>query len=683
MTITSMRLPRTSDAIPDQRRQRLVSRTIPGYQGGRAECNFCLCTRPFRRKRIPRRPFPFPNFSLRTWSDLVLSESGVAAVVVNDAFDALAFDEAEHPTGPHAPSVDPVPGRPAAIGVVEFSPPAYLEAFPEVADSIAAAAVHSALDHYMRVGQGERRLERLDYLRALAGGTTEQPAHGVMSFNIDTSMVSTSGTFFVVGWSDDRETALASVSIDPGYRGMEHAAAWRGAAAPMSRTCLQVASAGHRFGFWAVHRIPAVRCRRPSSCSAPGLPTVGSPQTELRPRIVSDVDLRETILGHFASLQYPGQQGHRGSTATRSRVPATSSIALNRSISRRITSAAHVERYGPDRTRFSASFIVCLFGKPEYFFLQNALFGSATRSPGGRVHLRLQQSGADGGILQKEALIAELIYGQSLTLGDVARQCRVQRGQQRGGQLRAQRPDRLHQSGRVPPRRCLGARMHADIVASRPRNETALFGAPLYYDDGSLDAWRHVFRRGSWPVRHRRPTSRCPACCAWSITAKARRGSRTAIPAPRPVPAVTGAFISAHHRLVRLHSAGSPRTISTATTKTPTSASRACSATCQCGFRTFASGTLEGKGSVRRPPHEGGSLVNRWLFTRTWGKVIEVGPGGPFTPRHRLLKQGPAAAPEPTSRTSIRCRPRRKALKRHGACGRVFRPAGRVVKLSR
>jgi hypothetical protein len=31
---------------------------------------------------------------------------------------------------------------------------------------------------------------------------------------------------------------------------------------------------------------------------------------------------------------------------------------------------------------------------------------------------------------------------------------------------------------------------------------------------------------------------------------------------------------------------------------------------------------LEGHGSTRLPVHEGGALVNRWLFSSTWGAII-------------------------------------------------------------
>jgi GT2 family glycosyltransferase len=45
---------------------------------------------------------------------------------------------------------------------------------------------------------------------------------------------------------------------------------------------------------------------------------------------------------------------------------------------------------------------------------------------------------------------------------------------------------------------------------------------------------------------------------------------------------------------------------------------------------------LEGKGSTRKAQHEGGSLVNRWLFTRQWSAAIAAGLNGP-APTHKLL----------------------------------------------
>jgi hypothetical protein len=45
---------------------------------------------------------------------------------------------------------------------------------------------------------------------------------------------------------------------------------------------------------------------------------------------------------------------------------------------------------------------------------------------------------------------------------------------------------------------------------------------------------------------------------------------------------------------------------------------------------------LEGKGSTRQQPHEGGSMVNRWLFSKIWMSTIEAGLKGP-APTHPLF----------------------------------------------
>jgi GT2 family glycosyltransferase len=37
---------------------------------------------------------------------------------------------------------------------------------------------------------------------------------------------------------------------------------------------------------------------------------------------------------------------------------------------------------------------------------------------------------------------------------------------------------------------------------------------------------------------------------------------------------------------------------------------------------------LEGKGSTRKPAHEGGSTINRWHFTKTWLDTVQNGFGG-------------------------------------------------------
>jgi hypothetical protein len=47
---------------------------------------------------------------------------------------------------------------------------------------------------------------------------------------------------------------------------------------------------------------------------------------------------------------------------------------------------------------------------------------------------------------------------------------------------------------------------------------------------------------------------------------------------------------------------------------------------------------LEGQGSHRLPVHEGGSLANRWLFTTTWSEQVSDGLLGP-DPSHPIMRR--------------------------------------------
>jgi hypothetical protein len=59
---------------------------------------------------------------------------------------------------------------------------------------------------------------------------------------------------------------------------------------------------------------------------------------------------------------------------------------------------------------------------------------------------------------------------------------------------------------------------------------------------------------------------------------------------------------------------------------------------------------LEGKGSTRLPVHEGGSYVNRGIFSDRWDSMISNGLQG-RRPTHRLLN--PNAAPPPSAKEGL------------------------------
>jgi hypothetical protein len=53
---------------------------------------------------------------------------------------------------------------------------------------------------------------------------------------------------------------------------------------------------------------------------------------------------------------------------------------------------------------------------------------------------------------------------------------------------------------------------------------------------------------------------------------------------------------------------------------------------------------LEGKGSTRLPQHEGGSVVNRWLFTKTWGEAVQQDLLGPAPAHAAFADKAPPVA---------------------------------------
>ena len=560
---------------------------------------------------------------------------------------------------------NPAPGPNAgpAPAIAEFNEQAYVAAYPEVGRAVSAGSAATPREHYARIGRAERRLQSAHYLALLSGGQPDRIDGGHVAFNVDTVVMGSTGTVFLVGWIDDRTSPLASASV------MQDAEGWntRGIARCRRPDVEELLGArgGHAFGFWLVHQL-----------GHPGTALAGDMQgamtlrarladgrvclANLAPRHVPDSELRDTILGHFAHLQYLGspQIEAFGQLDTGA---GAAILALNRGLSSTIASAAHIERFGPARARFAASFIICLLGRPEYFFLQSALF--ATGAGAGEIEfIYVSNSPELAETLQKEARIAERVYGLSVTLVTLPGNA--------GFSVANNAAARVARSGRlvfvnpdVFPRDDGWAVRHAHILQGAPAEHTMLFGAPLHYDDGSLmhggmyfevDQGLSVTAGGVRTVPMIRVEHYGKGAPAWS----------DAHTRPRPVPAVTGAFISADRAwFERLGGFTGEYVFG------HYEDADLCLKSLQHGVPAWLHDIrfwhLEGKGSVRRPAHEGGSLVNRWHFTRTWGRLIEASLCG-RTPTHPLLNGVPGWAPlqaEAVAATPV-ARPARRTKER-------------------
>lgn len=359
-------------------------------------------------------------------------------------------------------------------------------------------------------------------------------------------------------------------------------------------------------------------------------------------RRVSDEGLRSTVLGYVASSESFGNRS--AETARWLQGPLCRAIVQqNRAITRAITGGAHVERMSQRPRKPRASMIVCLYGKPEYLFLQSALFaGGAGFEDYEMIYVSNSPELAEQ--LLKDLQTSALVYGLAQTL--VLLPGNAGFGAANNVAVTHARSDRiLIMNPDVFPRDADWARKHNAIVDERPKPETELFGAALYYDDGSL-------MHGGMYFDHDIGLTVDPT----SLTAqrlirvehygKGTPASSDRYTRSRPVPAVSGAFMSLRRDWFEILGGFSEDYVfghyedadlclkSHAAGATP-------------WLHELRLWHLEGKGSTRLAAHDGGAFVNRTLFSERWDALIADGLQGPNPDLRAAGAPAPVAEPTP------------------------------------
>ena len=371
---------------------------------------------------------------------------------------------------------------------------------------------------------------------------------------------------------------------------------------------------------------------------------------ECAPTFVEDAELRDTILAKLAAASFFGNHSIE-SVGFLERGLGAELVRFNESITHRIVSAPYVERFGPQDRALRGTIMVCLYGKPELFFLQNALFAGL---PGidDYEFIYVSNSPEMAETLLREARCANLIYG--LTISIVILPGNAGFGAANNVAARIARSDRLLAiNPDVFPRDRDWARKHTDLLDSAPADQCRMFGVPLYYDDGSLMHGGMYFEidvglslSGGAPE----PVS----LCRTEHYGKGAPPNSPQFLRSRPVPAITGAFMSMERSWFEQLGGFTESYIFGHYEDA------------DLCLKSIAKGTapwihdirlwhLEGKGSSRRAPHEGGATVNRWLFTRSWMPMIENGLVGP-APTHALMRPQRAWDTEHAKPRSLRQR---------------------------
>ena len=561
----------------------------------------------------------------------VVAATAASAIGAASAYEsAEALTEAEPEEGAHL------------IAQENFDSESYLDANPDVAYAFKAGEFASVYQHYLLHGIREGRplrppsFERYELTVYEYGSANSESIE--LKASVDACVVSWLGGLFIVGWMDDSNQQIETVRVGGGGFHVDLPARMlirvrrpdvESALGKSDRYC---------YGFCGLFHCVWSHPERAKLTVEFRLKASTAQSIDVDATLVDKVELRDIAMSYLANAHFFGNPdverierlgGGFGGQAVR----------LNQSITSDMVANPYIERFSQAGAPYKGSIVVCLYGKAEFYFLQQALYAGL---PGmdGYEFVYVCNSPEISEALLKEAHSANRTYGLPSTvviLGGnagfgAANNVAVRHSQSK--RVLIVNPD-------VFPRNRAWAENHTRLVETLPDAQTRIFGSTLYYDDGSLmhggmyfdqDTGLSMSRGSPIPIQLMRVEHYGKGAADASVYAESR-----------PVPAVTGAFISVDRAWYENLGGFTEDFIFGHYEDADL-----CLKSLERGYPAWIHDLdlwhLEGKGSTRKLPHEGGSAVNRWLFAERWGRTVQRGLIG-TAPTHRLLNTQGLSAP--------------------------------------
>lgn len=519
-----------------------------------------------------------------------------------------------------------------------FDEEAYFRANPDVLESVTAKIFPSAYHHYVLHGRQERRplfgdsIERRNCLVRTQPAIDKSAATSIFRASVDNVNISPNGGILIIGWVDDSLSPMECIRISSEGWYINLTA---NRAARIRRLDVEAAlntAAIYSFGFFSFAYVGNSLGDAPSCKVTISLSDGRSVNFDLPIRRLGELDLRNITLTYLTEAELFGNRQVESFRMLSGSLGAAI-VKHNRDISTSMVRGAIVQRFGSHGKKLRGSLVICLYGKPEYLFLQNALFhGGAGFEDYEMIYVSNSPEMAEQ--LMKDMRTGTLLYGLTQTLvllpgnAGFAAANNVAVTYASTDRIMIVNPD-------VFPRDQDWAVKHTQIITSLPQWQTKLFGAPLYYDDGSLMHGGMYFEldvglsgNKTTMASHRmiRVEHYGKGTPAWSDE----------YTKSRPVPAVTGAFMSIDRTWYETLGGFTEDFVFGHYEDA------------DLCLKSIAKGVapwihrvnlwhLEGKGGMRLPVHEGGSYVNRALFSERWSKVIVDGLEG-RNPSHELMR---------------------------------------------
>ena len=499
-----------------------------------------------------------------------------------------------------------------------------------------------------------RNAKPLECLRKPPDEARDFPKH-----NIEAILVAEDGGVFIAGWIDDALDPLREITLNGG--------AWRivfegDALARTSRDDVHSSLKALRhypFGYWGFASAQSL-ARGTDRCLVELKTSAGARHSsEVGMGVLDRVEMRNVILSFLASCHYLGNP-QLESVVSVSHSIGRHVVDLDQRITREIVANPYVERFGRQRSSPKGSIIVCLYGKPEYLFLQIALF-SGGRGIEDYEFIFVSNSPELTERLLKEARICAMTFDVDITL--VALPGNAGFGAANNAAAKLARSNRLLiVNPDVFPYDKSWAAKHSSLIDDLPAEETRLFGAPLFYDDGSL-MHGGLYFDSDVGVSLRASTFTQQTFLRVEHYGKGAPPGTAEYLRSRRVPAVTGAFIScARPWFEKLD--GFCEDYVFGHYEDADLCLRSLEGGTAARIHDLKLWHLEGKGSVRPPTLEGATTINRWLFNSRWGAKVVANLLGKF-PRHPGLREATGgvsrARPEVAARQAAAVAPERKS----------------------
>jgi hypothetical protein len=335
------------------------------------------------------------------------------------------------------------------------------------------------------VQSGEHRQpEDLAIVRLLLAQPAPAVPRTVPRHTIENVALAENGGIFITGWINDTAEELAELRISSGAW---HITLPADGLARSGRDDVQSALAlprRHAFGFWGLVADPKVDATATTCICDVVMKSGAIERHAVTPQILFDqIELRNLALTYLASSQYLGNP-MLDSVASLEKFIGRQIVDLNMLVSRALTARPHIERFVGHRRPCRGSIVVCLYGKLEYMFLQCALFsGRAGIDDYEFVYVSNSPELAEP--LLQEARLSAMAYGLNITV--VLLSGNAGFGAANNVAVAASQSARtLIVNPDVFPLDQNWAAKHTTLVDELPADQTRLFGAPLYYDDGSL-----------------------------------------------------------------------------------------------------------------------------------------------------------------------------------------------------